>query len=556
MLDRQNLLGAFASEVSLPLSDADAFPTHVSSVNLPDKIAEFRAKYQMYNLNRKAEASSVAEWQRKDAWDSFQVIQGEMKSFNESFRPTKYHRKAREIIRNLLPEFHFVQDDVWALCTFGPGTFHGAVRHALGSSTHYKIGGQQTVTRRARSLAGKVILKHFPNWAEHLRSRHYTLVGGNRPSHVPKDVRKCRPISIEPSLNVFLQQGVGRWLGRYMKRCGFADIHDGQAVNRRLAASLDNATIDLSNASDTISRALVEYLLPWDWFAVLDTIRSHEYDYRGCVGTYHNFSSQGNAFTFPLETLIFKAIVMAYTGLSRSEVTVYGDDIIVPVTHATRAVYGLGRSGFTVNTEKSYWGQHDDERRYFRESCGADWYRGQLVTPVYYRRDVQNLADLAVLHNRFCEEWPGLVGVQRFILDAIPPKARVAYGPRFFWSDRPEVFANSKSYFWTTGFNQIGTSYDSWFWTEGELEGVMPNSLGWSTVTREIAPKQFIDDRTAILTFLLKGCNQYPATASRKIKLRKRVVTPARREDGQFTKVGGRSTYVGRPGFNSFSIRS
>lgn len=544
MLNRQALQEILASEMNLDVG-AVAFPTTLTSVLEEEKVTEFENRYQLYNLNRKAEARHVSDEHRKAAWANFKKLQTELGEFNENFNPTKVLARARKIIRDLLPEFEFVKEDVWSQCTFGPGTFHGAVKHALGSSTHFKVGGDQTVTQRAKSLAIHVILNYFPNWADNLKSRRLMTVEGNRPSHVPKDVTKCRPISIEPSLNVFLQQGVGRWLGRYMKEAGFADIHDGQAVNRKLAADLSYGTIDLSNASDTISRELVEYLLPWDWFIVMDTIRSHRYEYRGERGTYQNFSSQGNAFTFPLETLIFKAVVMAYTGLGPKEVTVYGDDIIVPIQAAPKAVYGLHRSGFTVNTEKSYYGQHDDERKYFRESCGADYYRGTLVTPIYYRRDAEHDQDLAVLFNQFVEKYPSFTRAQEFILGAC--KKRALIGPRYIITDRPEE--SLKSVHYRIGFNTVSTMYDAYFWNEGILSGHPSSGRRWVNSGSEIRPKDYINERTAVLTFLLKGTNAYPTGTRNRVTVRKVDLTTWSPEPGVEFGSMGRLAYVNRPRF-------
>lgn len=548
MLNRQELAETLANEFDIPFVGADAMPTQLSSPDLEGQVAEFKCRYQLYALNRKAEAETVSEEQRQQSWHTFQSIQSQVKQFNEAFEPCETLSRAKDIIRDLLPEFCFVSDDVWALCTFGPGTFHGAVKNSLGHSTHYKIGGHQTVSERAKKLAAKVIIKHFPNWKTHLENKRLITMNENRPSHVPKDVRKCRPISIEPSLNVFLQQGIGRWLGSYMKSKGFADIHDGQAVNRRKAGSLLNGTIDLSNASDTISIELVKYLLPWDWYAVMDEVRSHNYAYRGNTGTYHNFSSQGNAFTFPLETLIFKAVVMAATGLSSKEVTVYGDDIIVPLDFAPRAVEGLTLAGFTVNTEKSYYGQHDDIRKYFRESCGADYFHGVLVTPVYYRKEAKNDSDLATLYNRLYEVYPHLKHTLEYILSKAK---RPLIGPRFFVSDNRGI--ENDMWGFKIGLNSVVTTYSSYFWSVGPLADYPYSGRVWQTKSRKISPKNWICDRTAILTFLLVGTNSYPSSNhARVVRAKPKDITPWVASKEGYEVMCGRLAYASRP--RGFSV--
>jgi len=99
-------------------------------------------------------------------------------------------------------------------------------------------------------------------------------------------------------------------------------------------------------------------------------------------------SSMGNGFTFPLQTLIFAAIVKAVysqlglvaTGNKRYGTLnfgVFGDDIIVDTRAYQRVCYALDMFGFTVNLDKSFYIGD------FRESCGKDYYLGHDVRGVY-----------------------------------------------------------------------------------------------------------------------------------------------------------------------------
>jgi hypothetical protein len=104
------------------------------------------------------------------------------------------------------------------------------------------------------------------------------------------------------------------------------------------------------------------------------------------------FSTMGNACTFPVESFVFLSIALAavitHRGLRPTlrniktligQVSVYGDDIIVPVDCRELVVEALEFFDFKVNTTKSFWNGN------FRESCGTDAFCGCEVTPAYWR---------------------------------------------------------------------------------------------------------------------------------------------------------------------------
>lgn len=234
------------------------------------------------------------------------------------------------------------------------------------------------------------------------------IVRGNRWISVDKDALKRRGICIEPSINLFWQLGVGGVIRRKLKETGI-DIINAQELHRYMAykASLDGslATIDLSNASDTISRMLVRLLLPTEWFALLDSLRSPFTLVDGKWVKLEKFSSMGNGFTFELETLLFLCIARAtheYRNLSdasqlgdvdiatftRGEyvasgpnvIAVYGDDIIVPTAIAEDVINALNFFGLTTNKGKTFITGP------FRESCGGDYFQG-LDTRAHYLKE-------------------------------------------------------------------------------------------------------------------------------------------------------------------------
>jgi hypothetical protein len=141
------------------------------------------------------------------------------------------------------------------------------------------------------------------------------------------------------------------------------------------------ATVDFASASDTVSYNTVLELLPFEWFKLLDAGRSPCYTVEGDVYSFHKFSSMGNAYTFELESMIFYALAWAcmkhvdINPVPRRNISVFGDDVILPVQAYDLFVEVATAVGFTVNPDKSF------HKGLFRESCGADVFDGYDVTP-------------------------------------------------------------------------------------------------------------------------------------------------------------------------------
>lgn len=219
---------------------------------------------------------------------------------------------------------------------------------------------------------------------------------------VPKNAEIDRVACKEPEINMILQRSVGLFMRDCLKKVGIN--LDDQRVNQRLArrGSLDGslATLDLSSASDLISRTLVHNLLPLDWYMLLDDIRVHETLIDGEWHELEMFSSMGNGFTFELESLLFYALsksICRSLGI-RGRISVYGDDIVVPAAVAGSFHSFFSWFGFKVNTKKSFW------KGRFRESCGKHYYAGQDVSPFYIREPILDMEKLIHFLNRF-REW-------------------------------------------------------------------------------------------------------------------------------------------------------
>jgi len=255
-----------------------------------------------------------------------------------------------------------------------------------------KMSSRPTITPDARDL---LPLWSQTAWARALVSESPTSsdpknVRGNRFTTVPKDATKDRGICIEPSINVSFQLAIGRLLKSRLKRFGM-DLTHAQDLHRSLAREASRtggaATIDLSNASDTVSTSLVKLLLPPRWFDLLSSLRSTHTLIGGKWVKLEKFSSMGNGYTFELETLIFSALAYAcalesgFTESPGKGIHVYGDDIIVPAGLAETVLACLRFVGFTPNPRKTF------VRGPFRESCGGDYFNGTPVRAHYLKED-------------------------------------------------------------------------------------------------------------------------------------------------------------------------
>lgn len=231
------------------------------------------------------------------------------------------------------------------------------------------------------------------------------VVPGNRITFVPKDASSERSIAIEPTMNLMLQLGVDGHIRRRLKRWG-VDL-DSQEKNQLLAkqGSLDPSknsfvTMDLSMASDSLSLALCKNVLPPDWYDYLFKLRSPSGVLGKDIYHYEKISSMGNGYTFALESAIFTAILYAVHKADNpkfsphTEFAVFGDDLICRQRLASQVVDLLGKSGFMINTEKSFF------KGPIRESCGADWFKGKLIRPVFFDETPSDVMDLLVDINR------------------------------------------------------------------------------------------------------------------------------------------------------------
>jgi len=252
---------------------------------------------------------------------------------------------------------------------------------------------QVHVTKEARLRVYPILLGNAVGWfLPYLRANSPKVVRGNVMFTVPKNTEIDRVACKEPDLNLWCQKAYGNVIRNRLKRVGI-DLND--QTNNQLLSKVGSetggyATIDLSSASDSVTRALVARLLPRAWYDILDSLRSHITVIDGVEHRNWMFSSMGNGFTFELESLIFWALAksVAFLTNSRGRLLVYGDDIIVPTEMSRTLVQVLGFCGFLANSKKTF------SEGPFRESCGAHWYMGSDVKPFYVRARILTIPDL------------------------------------------------------------------------------------------------------------------------------------------------------------------
>lgn len=356
---------------------------------------------------------------KEQAIETFMSAERRCKRINKLFwriRRTPYAFKLdymRRWIHHVLgesPDLLKVYDG----CDFGPGANLGV--HGNATNLYRKMFAESWTVTEAAKLYVIGALKRNNNLSLHLldekggyvcfdmdvlRERiiqRFRTVSYNQLSFVPKTAKTDRSIAVEPLMNSFLQKGIDLVLRSKLLRVGY-DLSD-QGRNQYLAkvGSVDSsyATMDLSSASDSISVELARYLLPPAWFSLLNCARSPCYELGATKVAYEKFCSMGNGFCFPLETLIFaaaaRAVMHERQDADRTH-CVYGDDIVIPSDCFDNLKRLLGVIGFKVNSRKSF------KTGPFRESCGADWYKGQDVRPVYVDYHLGATSSIMIFHN-------------------------------------------------------------------------------------------------------------------------------------------------------------
>jgi hypothetical protein len=259
--------------------------------------------------------------------------------------------------------------------------------------------------------------------AEAARSYHYphNVVDHSKYSFVNKTRTVARGICTEPSVNMWLQLGAGAILEDRLKsffRIDFNGDKDRKIPSQpelnaelaRVGSITDRlATIDLESASDSMALGMLAEMLPRSFLSVLLFLRCPKTRTpSGEELALNMVSTMGNGFTFPLQTMLFAAVVRGVASvvgckLDHSNFGVFGDDIICPSQMYRTVTRVLSILGFTVNASKSF------VEGPFRESCGADFFLGQNIRGVYLKK-LRSKQDFNVAINTL-NRWSAKTGV-------------------------------------------------------------------------------------------------------------------------------------------------
>lgn len=369
-----------------------------------DPVIFYRA-YQATKLLTKADFLPTSYDRRKVALGRFESAEAQCFSTNRKWRSWYVDGTAsppypadriismtKRNIQHILGRFPVEQ--LKEHCRWGPGATT-SIRNPR-TSVYEKYLEPVTGSGRCLTLFSSFV-SETPLWAAFQR-QFYCVSEGNKVVFVPKNAKTERSIAVEPSFDSYVQQGIGRLMRKRLLLNG-VDLST-QKTNQDLAryGSLTGrvATIDLSMASDTVAKIVVEELFPADWLVAMNASRSTHWRLGGRIEPYSKFSSMGNGYTFEMETLIFYSTAKAvadYLGLPWWEVNAFGDDITIGTEGIELLTLVLSAMGFTINTSKSY------SSGVFRESCGKDYFNGTNVRPYFVGSVLRDVRELIKFHN-------------------------------------------------------------------------------------------------------------------------------------------------------------
>lgn len=411
-------------------------PTEVGSVGEIFLLSQAKALVSKYPYPVRG-LDSLAE---QVAWDKFIAAEASCRVVNESLHTRVSEAELHHIrgfVAYVLRDFSL--NEVFSGVAFGPGTAIGI--QGQDTASYRKVLSRWSVSDSAVDYARAFAHQH-PQIVEVLTdpddynaseeafyrafSERVDLVNHNNVLFVPKTTLTRRSIAVEPLLNNWIQTGADSAMRERLARVG-NDLRN-QQTNQRMAweGSFDEedgfCTIDLSSASDSIAYKVVEEVLPYEWFYHLNRWRSPNFKRDGVMYRYEKFCSMGNAFCFPLQTLLFLSVCSAVdAGRLGIDYRVYGDDIIVRKKYFEPVVDLLGRLGFTVNGRKTF------HRGFFRESCGGDYWQGVDVRPAELKGRLDSLQAIFSFHNALlrsdvCRMYTQ--GLQQILFAAVPEDFR------------------------------------------------------------------------------------------------------------------------------------
>lgn len=254
---------------------------------------------------------------------------------------------------------------------------------------------------------------------------------------VPKDHESLRIIAEEFALNGFLGQAVAGYMEdrlrsnkkvwkiierRYTRKD--QTNNQGAAVQGSSFGAL--ATIDLSSASDSISRELLRLIDPEGAYLTMMSVASTSCKVGSRLYDEHMAFTSGTGLTSINESIVFlivcytcEKVFYRWTHQRCRSSWIYNDDLVVDTRIYDMVCDVLHECGFIVNGGKSF-----GAGTLYRESCGIESYGGYHFSHVYWSRkgyDIQGsaadgLAGLIQLQHRLYSTSPK---ASKFITDVV-----------------------------------------------------------------------------------------------------------------------------------------
>lgn len=361
-----------------------------------------------------------------------------------------------------------------SLCRFGKRAVQGLPYKESYLDTKIRMGysgSEGHISFFKRYLESDDLLKgHFDS------SSNYDLRTCLKLALVPKSYKALRVILPDTLSGSFYTAGLGAYLVRKLRTEGL-DISSLQNRHRylvnRASVTGNLVTADLSSASDSISLQLLEDILPGEWYNSSILGRIPECEYKGILRPLNSPLTMGLGHTFPLQTLVFYALLKSIGDLSGKPyfISVYGDDLVYS-RHMHRYVALIfPKLHLILNGDKTYVTVP------FRESCGSDFYRGVDVRPFSFEGEYTDLTGhryQAFLHTVFNGlrrrwSWQELPRTKSFLLSELARYGKIFQIPPSYpdyagiHTDKPEkgimyhdIDLHAKT--WSSKFKVLGIS--------------------------------------------------------------------------------------------------
>lgn len=228
-------------------------------------------------------------------------------------------------------------------------------------------------------LRGIKVPKTLLQKSHSVRPLHYTPTNLTATT-VPKSYKTNRVIVPNTVIGAMYSYGLGRMIETRLASVGLniRTLQKKHGLYAKLASKTGHlVTADLSKASDLFTTAMVNALVPRDWFNALKRGRIKNVAVGKKVIHLTSFMAMGIGYTFTLETLIFYAILKSIAQLTNVKglISVYGDDLIYPKALHKYVAVLFPKLGLRLNADKTFVDLP------FRESCGSDFYKGVDVRP-------------------------------------------------------------------------------------------------------------------------------------------------------------------------------